>query len=689
MRSGSRLQALPGLALCVYCLIALGLTWAGPSAFAARLAEVPGAPPDWPEHRTEGQFGHVDLSFLNAPEKPAGRRGFVRAQGDALVFADGTPARFWGTNLTARTLFGTEPEAARVHARRLSELGFNLVRLHHHDSDWVKPNIFGPADPPDTRSLDPAMLARLDWWVKCLKEEGIYVWLDLHVGRKLRAGDGVTGFDEMAKGRAGAELKGYNYVNEDIRRAMQRFNEAYLGHVNPHTGLAYKNDPAIAAVLVTNENDLTHHFGNALLPDKDVPHHTTMYLREARVFARTHGLPQRQVWRAWEPGPSKRFLNDLEHRFNASMIEHLRRIGVKVPIVTTSLWGGQMASLPALSDGDMIDVHAYETPEPLARDPRRSGNTVHLIAAAQLPGKPVSVSEWNMSPFPARDRHILPLYLAAAASHQGWDALLQYAYAQTPLHEPGPPSNWHAFNDPALLASLPAAALLFRRGDVTPARTVRVLQPTPEALFDEGWRAGGTPAMRIAAEQGRLLTLLPRVPELPWLRPPTMPPGAQPLDPAAAPPMAAEAQALQSDTGELRRRWKEGVFTIDTPRTQAALGRVGGREIVLGDVRIALEGGPASVAVQSLDGRPIADSSRLLVSVAAVSLPARADRGPFRTEPLRGLIDIGAPTGLVLESEGQEVALEPGPAARRYRLRLDGKSVAHPLLLKRLEISRP
>jgi hypothetical protein len=70
-------------------------------------------------------------------------------------------------------------------ARRLSELGFNLVRIYHHDSPWVVPNIFGERTAMDTKSLSQAMLERLDWWITCLKQEGIYVWLDLHVGRQL------------------------------------------------------------------------------------------------------------------------------------------------------------------------------------------------------------------------------------------------------------------------------------------------------------------------------------------------------------------------------------------------------------------------------------------------------------------------------------------------------------------------
>jgi hypothetical protein len=45
----------------------------------------------------------VDVSFLN--EKPAGLHGHVPADGDRLVFDDGTPVRFWGANVQANALF--------------------------------------------------------------------------------------------------------------------------------------------------------------------------------------------------------------------------------------------------------------------------------------------------------------------------------------------------------------------------------------------------------------------------------------------------------------------------------------------------------------------------------------------------------------------------------------------------------
>jgi hypothetical protein len=90
----------------------------------------------WPRDILDWNRSPIDLSFLNDPEKPAGKHGFVRPVKDGLEFEDGAPARFWGTNLTAGALFGTSRDNVKRQARRLSELGFNLVRLHHHDSQF-------------------------------------------------------------------------------------------------------------------------------------------------------------------------------------------------------------------------------------------------------------------------------------------------------------------------------------------------------------------------------------------------------------------------------------------------------------------------------------------------------------------------------------------------------------------------
>jgi Cellulase (glycosyl hydrolase family 5) len=605
----------------------------------------------WPSEVLDLKRSPIDLSFLNESEKPAGRRGFLSAKNDKFVFEDGTTARFWGTNLTAYALFGTSKDAVRQEARRLSELGFNLVRLHHHDSPWVVPNIFGEQKMPDTRTLNSEMLDRLDWWIKCLKDEGIYVWLDLHVQRNLKAGDQIEGFDEIRKGQAAADLKGYNYVNPDIQQAMKQFNEAYVNHRNSYTGLRYKDEPSIAAMLITNENDVTHHFANLLLPDKNVPRHNGLYMNHAHAYAAAWGLSRDRTWRSWEHGPSKLFLNDLEQRFNADMIAHLRALGVRVPLATTSYWGAaSLSALPALTAGNTIDVHSYGGVGELERNPIHVANMIHWIAAAQVAGKPLSVTEWNIGVFPAPDRHAIPLFVAGSASLQGWNALMHYAHAQEPIGSRGTASNWHAYNDPSLIATMPAAALLYRRGHVGESKSVYAYTPGVEQLFNQDVTPGNAAALRTAAEKGRLVVVLPRTRELPWLEPGTVPTGARVIVDPGIPLLDAGAAEAVSDSGELRRNWEQGVFTIDTPMTQAAMGWIGGKPVNLGDVTIAVTTRNATVAVQSLTGKGVRDSDAILISLGARSVPKAGNQLPFHSEPVRGQVIVRGPAGLKLYS---------------------------------------
>ena len=645
-------------------------------------------PTAWPEDQLDWRTSPVDLSFLNARQKPAGKHGFVQARGEQLVFEDNTPVRFWGTNLSAYALFKSPDEEIAQQAKRLSALGFNLVRLHHHDSPWVSPNVFGDGTQVrDTQQLDAESMRKLDLWIKALKDEGIYIWLDLHVQRALTAQDGIDDFGELAKGQARVDLKGYAYVNASIQQAMKNFAAQYLGHVNPLTGLAYKDDPAIAAILLTNENDITQHYGNALLPDKDVPRHSQRYMAAAKAFASQHDLPADLTWRAWQPGPSKLFLNDLEQRFNADMIAHLRALGVRVPIATTSTWGGNgLSALPALTVGDVIDAHSYGASGQLEKNPLTSDGLIDWLAAAQVVGKPLTVSEWNAEPFPLPDRHSLPLYIAGTASHQGWDAMLQYAYSQQAFN-PGwrTADNWHAYNDPALLATMPAAALMYRRGDVQPASTRYVFAPSPETLYNQDITPRTSALLRTAVGLGQLQSALPVTPQLPWLKPAAIADGATVLHDPAQALLPADATESVSDTGELKRNWQSGLYTIDTPLTQAATGWLGGRTITLGDVQVQASTPYASIAVQSLDGVVLGQSRSLLVSLGTRAVPQPEENTRFHVEPLKAQLSIKAPAGLKLFARDAQAQLKPLPASYRdgrYHITLDGTYMSNWLFLK-------
>lgn len=632
----------------------------------------------------------VDLRFLNAGAVPAGVRGPVRAEGDALVFADGTPARFWGANLQAYALFRTPREEVPAQARRLAMLGFNLARIHHHDSArWVQPSAIAPG--ADSRRLDEAALDALDWWIANLEREGIHIWLDLHVGRPFRQGDGIPGFAELLK--EGGEAKGFGLINPRVGELMREFNEKYLGHVNPYTRRAYKDDPAVVGLLITNENDLTHHFGNLFLPDKGNPHHQSLFQELAGAFCADAGLPVDRALRTWEPGPAKAVLNELEHRFHRGMIRHLReQVGTKAPIATTNTWGNMpLYGLPALTAGDVIDAHSYGKAEFLSADPGREANFAHWLAAAQVEGKPLTITEWNAE-YPAADRFISAIYVAALAGFQGWDAPMIYGYSQDPFPAAGEERRawpFSTYNDPAQMALMPVAALLYRRGDIAPARKTYRVALTPAQLFGEEISPETAAALRTIPEQSRLVIGLPNTNELSWDRATTPVPGAVVVADPRRSYLPAGATSVASDTGQISRDWKAGTLKINTPRTQAVAGWLGGHPVATADVSVTLDTPKGVVAVASLDGRPIATSRKLLLTAIGRALPAAEDREPFSSEPIKGVVTIrsDAESLRLIPVNGAGEALEPLPVAKGgggkgYEISLPAASGSHWFLLQ-------
>jgi len=635
----------------------------------------------WPDAMAH-DASPVDLSFLN--HRPAGRHGFVRAQGDRLVFADGTEARFWGGNIAAYAIFA-EKDRIRTQARRIAQLGYNLMRFHHHDSTrWVGRTVIDKRR-EDTQHLDAEVMDRLDWWIKCLKDEGVYVWLDLHVGRQFKAGDAIgEGFAEMK--RRGAECKGYCYFNERIEELMRLFNAKYLNHVNGYTKLAYKDDPAVMGLLITNENDLTSHFGNLMLADKNNPYHNRVFTEAVKAFAAKRGLKAAETGRTWVPGPSKLFLNDWEHAWNVRMLEHLEALGVKVPVATTQMWGNMsMFGLPALTASGIIDVHSYGRSEALSANPRYKGNYVTYFVTGQACGKPVAITEWNV-PYPNVDRFTAPLYVASICALQGVDAPMIYNYSQRTFGKPTRPGRWSSFPDPGLHAIMPAAAVAFRR-DVRPAEKTYCIALDRQKLYLEDSHPRNMATVRTLAEQSRVTFGLPDVKELDWDAASKPAAGVTVVTDRNRDFIPAGQDFVRSDTGQLTRNWVKGCQTLDAGGTQAAHGWIGGQTLRLADVTFAIETPKAAVAVTALDGKPVGRSRRILISAVARVVASPGGKMPLLSEPVVGRLTVKAPPGLALvglKPDGQETA--PLPAEHKagaYRIQLDRDTGTHWLLLRK------
>lgn len=585
-----------------------------------------------------GEEWPIDLRFLNASDRPAGQRGRIQVRGEQFVYPDGSPVRFWGTNISAYALFNTSEGYVRAESRKLAAMGYNLVRLHHHDSTWVQPNIFG-RNASNTRDIDENSARRLDYWIKCLRDEGIYIWLDLQVGREFTSEDGIDDFAEIAKNKPRAPVIPANYFNASIAEAMRKFARDYLTRKNSETGLRAVDDPAIAFIQISNENDLTGHYGNRFQPQFGMLRHEERFRAEVKSFSDRTGLSESAIRRTWDHGPAKYFLNEMEQRFHQPFIEDLRKLGVKALVSTTSTWGNNpQVSLPALSIGDYIDVHAYDTEGWLERNPLFGANFMHWLQAAQVLGKPTTVSEWSTDLTAPPDRHTWPIYAGAMAAHQGIAAMLHFNHMAT-----GPDvlqvKRYEAFHDPSLALTLPMAALAFRQGLVTPARSKLVWSPG-ERLFEQPADPVRSPGLRSLGEIGALRIALPGSRHLPWLKAsPAVAGTDKQIDSLQASALSPDANEVLSDTGQLWRNWREGRAVVDAPAAQMLTGWTRQGDWKTADLTAKLEMPLATLSAMSLDGQPLPQAGQLLLVVLGNSQSVQ-QRLPWLTEPLGGWVQL-------------------------------------------------
>ena len=141
----------------------------------------------------------IDLRFVYKNEKPAGKRGFLKCVGDHFEFEDGTLARFWGTCFNGGACFPDKEHAEKM-ALRLAKYGVNIVRYHQYDAEWDTPNIFALTKGPrcaKTTEFDSEALDRLDYLTYCLKEQGIYVYMDIFTSRRFKTEDGIVNAAEL------------------------------------------------------------------------------------------------------------------------------------------------------------------------------------------------------------------------------------------------------------------------------------------------------------------------------------------------------------------------------------------------------------------------------------------------------------------------------------------------------------
>lgn len=582
----------------------------------------------------------IDLSFVYKNEKPAGKRGFLKAKGDKMVFEDGTEARFWGTNFNAAQNFPSHQHSEKV-AKRLAKVGINMVRLHQLDAEFATPNIFSFSrgeNKTNTQSLDPESMDRLDYLIYCLKKEGIYVYLDLITYRQFRSEDGIEAADQLDYA-----ARPHATYNRKLIELQKKFNEQLWNHVNPYTKLAYKDDPVIALTEVINESDLWSHVERFFNVEPYITELENLYIKWAAENKVKVGKEKVKTDRKTNVNIQKFFI-DITTKYYKEMIGHMRELGVKIPIAGTN-WTRNAAHLTAQVEADFTDSHRYLyyhyrtwANKQFINDPMTGqvDNMIPTMAFNSAQGKPFFVSEWENT-WPNEYRADSPVLLAAIGAFQGWSGFTIHTYRYSldedvdmmakPITgeaiggKPYRSGMFDTFNDPAKFGLFYHSALITRRGDVRPAeKTVNVV--LDNLLAEHDAEKG---AYALTGEMHRIKTVLPGQ-------------KAEGDIKVSLNDQLVKGREIWSDTKELYRNLDKKIGWINSPRTKVVYGFVGKEnKIELSGVNINAHTDFATIAISSLTDNPITSSGNMLLTAVG-----RADNTNIKyNDTHTQLLDLG------------------------------------------------
>ncbi|MEM1694915.1 MAG: hypothetical protein QXL19_10810 [Ignisphaera sp.] len=590
----------------------------------------------------------IDLSsYLH---KPAGKYGHVYVGSDGRLYVGNQRIRFLGVSLAGSAIF-MDKQFADVIAARLAKFGVNLVRLHALDAHWDPGwNIFQP----QTTELRSETLDRMDYLVAKLKENGIYININLLCYRRFSSSDGLPKEIDNISDVKDQHVLVYFY--EPIKDLVKDFAKKLLTHVNPYTGLSYAEDPAVAFIEVINEHGLIHSWIEGRISKLPQIFQDDLKRQWNEYLVAKYGSIDNAV-KSWPSNPYMStivkdgeaqlllnldlfrrlplairidwidFLWTLEEKFYREMYDLLKNeLKVKAIVI-----GGHSNNglLNIFSQQDAVDYHGYwqymvtvggrwyVNNLPMVNYP--STSTIVGAAGKRVYGKPFTISEYNHPSTIMFSPEGWPM-IAAYAALQDWDAIVFYSYG------PAYRTAWDArmfranldFDQhPAKMALLLTAHMLFLRGDVEPARNLVLVElPTDyekqlvATLSVGAWNMPsaynvGLPWYAPLMHRVAVVTDFANLPIDSYIRP------NQVVNPG---------NYIVSDTGQLVwdcRIANRCTLIVNTSKSIVLVGFIGGRRFEFGNIVIevgdTILDGWGIIALHVIEGTSFTDAKRILV----------------------------------------------------------------------------
>jgi hypothetical protein len=619
------------------------------------------AGPDWYAFRPDGDTSPGVIGLNDWLDAPVGKHGGVRQVSDHFELADGTPIKFWGTNLSYGGACAPEKKDAEFTAARFAKYGINGVRLHKFT---YPENHSGIGEKDDCTRMTGAGLDRLDYFAAQLTRRGVYYgWshtYGFHVCEGNRAR--LLAYDEIA-----ANLKGntYAFINfaEDVQDLMIEMVVNLLKHRNPYTGKTYADDPALSFLELQNEDDIF--FYTSTNAFKACPTYQKLFTRKFNYWLEARYKTEAALREAWsgalKPGetlaaktvvpetnpwffgdghlPQQKggerrrlldtatYLHELQDRFYTRFVRAIREAGYQGPLCGSPWQAPAMLPhyLNLKSDAlvGYVDRHNYFGGGLDDSMLARPGSGYFSSGLQQVAGRPFGLSEW-IHVYPSLYSAEGPVIVAAyGLGLQGWDA--SYAFqSQSTTHRTfadragWPPWGVWEADTPTQLGQYPALARMVHRGDVAEGPVISTRRVHRDDL------ANGTfDFAESVAQKGDVKTFDGRVPaealaagrvvvEFTESNQPSTFPDLTPF--RAGTTFTAATKQLAWDTAG------RGVLTINTPGTTGVVGFAPGRAFPLGEATIELDCPYASVLLTALEPKAtIATARRALLTAVARS----------------------------------------------------------------------
>lgn len=559
--------------------------------------------PFQPTHASPGNITDVS-AWSGNDRRPAGSDGFISVEGDHFVDGKGREIRFIGTNIGMTGCF-PEHEDAEQLALELKRYGINIVRLHYVSHRSPKEGY-----PVKDSFIEPLQLERFDYLFAKLKEQGIYTYFQLNIARKFGRVNGVENAHLLPYYK-----NGIDNVDPLMISLQKRFHKEILTHVNPYTGLSYKDDPAVAMMELANENSIVNawYAPKYNFPNIVEPYRTRMRERWETWLRNRYGNIEGMDL---EPTSRKcdyaEFLYGLESSYFSDLYFNVKhRLGVRCPVTGTQLGYGfnqpQAATdfcdmhgywcHPAFPGGKWNNAHWNLRNGALVNSFGHPASVLAAMAHSRILGKPFTVSEYdhpNLNFYCAEGN----LMLSAMGAFQNWSALMQFAWILDRDYDRDyicPMFDMCSATQK--LAHFPACWAMFVRGDVKKGSAGLVFAFPSSAAADIQDVARNGAANAHNRLDSELLKSLPlsvlsgrQIEEQPGL---FSEKGRKIIREESDVPeplsRAYSEKLLKSGTGEILWDWREpdgGVFMVDTERTKVFSGFVRGRSFLFRGMKL-------------------------------------------------------------------------------------------------------